>query len=424
MLSITILLLEFALLFVTKDTNGSQSSALVGILILFFSVGFIFDVNRSQKLSPYTAPLLAGYFWRLFLVFFDLYGKGIYNLPNSGYDSEMFFDASVSFISTGDPGRGEAFSKVMGRIFSIVGTSRLYGQFLVMLFSVVSLCMLVHMLVELEISYNNSYRAVRIVALLPNFAILSSIFLRESIVTMFLSISLVCFVKWLSRKNELWFFAAFCFAFVSALFHSGSAAVAIGYIAVRLLYDKKSRKIRLALANIVPSLFFIVVIAYLYINHADVLFGKMSNITSVSDVAATSNEGGSSYAAYVGNSNSLVSMAVYTIPRVVYFMFSPFPWQWRSLSDIIAFVFSSLFYFIAVKNAIQCLRLSEDRNRKTVVLVFLLIAVCVVFVFAWGVSNTGTATRHRDKMIILFGLIYAIGHSVRGRQQAQATRAY
>ncbi len=42
----------------------------------------------------------------------------------------------------------------------------------------------------------------------------------------------------------------------------------------------------------------------------------------------------------------------------------------------------------------------------------LLVAACMVFVFAWGVSNTGTATRHRDKMVILFGILYGLADDV------------
>lgn len=38
-------------------------------------------------------------------------------------------------------------------------------------------------------------------------------------------------------------------------------------------------------------------------------------------------------------------------------------------------------------------------------------STCTVFVFAWGVSNTGTACRHRDKMTIIWGLILALTYS-------------
>ena len=37
-----------------------------------------------------------------------------------------------------------------------------------------------------------------------------------------------------------------------------------------------------------------------------------------------------------------------------------------------------------------------------------IVSFVTTFVFAWGVSNTGTASRHRDKMIILYGVMYSL----------------
>ena len=135
----------------------------------------------------------------------------------------------------------------------------------------------------------------------------------------------------------------------------------------------------------------------------------MNNVDSLSDIGNVNTEGGSSYAAYVGDSSSVFNMMIYTIPRIVYFLLSPFPWQWRGMGDIIAFVFSSLFYFFTIKNAFVFIKKANQKNKSYVIIVFI-VALCTAFVFSWGVTNTGTATRHRDKMIILYGLLYALSH--------------
>lgn len=410
MIAILTLVLEFLFMSMFNGAiNQEDSTFLAFVMIAVFSISYVATIVGSEKLSKFSIPLVVGYIWRLFLLFFDLYGKSIYNLPNSGYDSEMYYRTAVSFVSTGNSGQGGMFSTVMGTIFSFIGTNRVYGQFLVMLTSIVSLCVFVQILCLIDsIDENVKYRTVGIVALLPNFAILSSIYLRESIITMFITVSLYFFVRWFTGGKEVWFFGAFILAFCAALFHSGSAAVAIGYIAARLLYDHKEQEVRMRLVNIVPAIFFVAIVAFLYINYADDLFGKMNNINSIADIGSTNTEGGSSYAAYVGNSSSVANMVIYTIPRIVYFLFSPFPWQWRGLGDIIAFVFSSLFYLSAIKNAISNIRFNgQNRNQVIVVLV---VALCTAFVFAWGVTNTGTATRHRDKMIMIYALLYALSH--------------
>lgn len=135
----------------------------------------------------------------------------------------------------------------------------------------------------------------------------------------------------------------------------------------------------------------------------------MNNINSIGDIGSTNSEGGSSYAAYVGDSSSIINMVIFTIPRIVYFLFSPFPWQWRGLGDIIAFVFSSLFYLLVLKNAIVCMKKDKSSNKNYAIVIFI-VALCTAFVFSWGVTNTGTATRHRDKMIVVYAVLYSLSH--------------
>ena len=67
-----------------------------------------------------------------------------------------------------------------------------------------------------------------------------------------------------------------------------------------------------------------------------------------------------------------------------------------------------MFYLWAVIDAVVYIR-NNNKNR-TMAIAILIVLSCVVFVFAWGVSNTGTATRHREKMVIIFGLLWAICH--------------
>lgn len=409
MISITVLILEFLLLW-AHGTVNEINNVTASALIVIEAAAIIWEIGRSEKLTGMQKALIAGFLFRLFLLYFDIYGKSIYSLPNSGADTEVFYVGAVRFAQTGDPGRGTSFSAVMGSIFSFVGTNRLYGQFIVMLFSVVSLLMFAFIANKLQLSEKQRTLTMWVVALLPNFAILSSIFLRESIVTMLISISLYIFSCWLQKGNFIRFVLAFVFVFASAIFHSGSVAVAVGYIAVLLLYDLRENKMHAKPSRIIPAVLLVIVIAFLYINYADVLFGKMKNIESLEDVGSTSAAGGSSYAQYVGNSSNPLNMVIYTIPRIVFFLFSPFPWQWRSIADIIAFVFSGMYYLVCAVCSIRFLRRYNSANRAKLV-AYLIVAICTVFVFAWGVTNVGTATRHRDKMVILFAVILALSQA-------------
>lgn len=404
---LTILFELLIMVFLRSIGVESRPVALILPMILAVSAVYLFELGRNRRLKPVATPLILGYCMRIFLVIFDIYWRNIYSLPNSGADSEGFYRSALNYAN-GFPVDG-AFPQVTGEIISRIGVSRLYVQFLLMLCSVVALHLLDAMLREINVDTVRRRRVMYIVCLMPNFAILSSIFLRESIVAFFVALSLWAFIKWWVNGRERWFLFAFAAVFFASRFHSGTAAMAIGYIAIRFLYDKRRKVFHTSWKNILPTIVFVAVFVYLYTNHKDVLFGKMANIETIDDIASGHGMGGSTYAAYVGNSSTPLNMLIYTLPRIVFFLFSPFPWHWRGLSDIIAFCFNSVFYLWTVYSACKYLRSKETGNRSLLI-ALVLIALVTVFVFAWGTSNTGTAVRHRDKMVILYGAIWAISN--------------
>ena len=407
MLAFLTLLLECLLLAILQ-ANGiaERPVGVILVMIAAFSFVYFWEIGRSRKLRPVVLPLVLGYLMRLFLLLFDLYGRGIYILPNSGTDSEGFYRRGLLYAQEG-LSQGGGFVSVIGTMFSWFGDTRIFVQFLLMLCSMIAIHMADVAMRELRVEDRQRKCAMYVLCLLPNFGILSSIFLRESLVTMFISISLVCFIRWLNNSSDLWFLFAFLFAFAAARFHSGSVAVAAGYIVVRLLYNKKRGVFRLTWQSIIPAIFFMLVFVFLFNNYSDVLFGKMTGVDSLEDIANTSTVAGSSYAAYVGNSSTPLNMLLYTPLRLVFFLFSPFPWQWRGLSDIIAFCFSSMFYLLVFVRVTSYLRSRAQKNRR-VIIALLIVALVTAFVFAWGVVATGTAIRHRDKMVVLYAIMLGV----------------
>ena len=246
-----------------------------------------------------------------------------------------------------------------------------------------------------------------ILCLLPNYALLSSIFLRESLVTFLITASIFLFIKWMRKGDFSLYIFAMLFSVTSCLFHSGCIGISIGYVICLLLYDAYKNELHASINGVVLAIVIAFGMAFMFLNYGDMLLGKFNRVESMQDIANTRVKGGSSYAQYVGNSNNPVNMLIFTIPRIIYFLFSPFPWQWRGVADIIAFFFSGLFYFITIKNAIGHLKSKKQENRE-IIICLLIVAFFCTFIFAWGVSNTGTASRHRDKMVCLYGIIFAL----------------
>ena len=408
MFSLAVLFIDFCILY-SKVLFGEMfpSDGLCTILIAVFSLAYLYDINRSEWFGVYANEISLGYVLRIFLLYFDIYGRSIYQLPNSGADSSRFFRSASYLLGYGDKLDMGVFSHVMAAIFKFIGINQLLGQFIIMLTSLLAILVFSRILEYIAISPSKKKMVMLIINLLPNFAILSVVFLREAPVTLFITLSLLFFIKWLNGASLGFVFISIAFDLAATYFHSGSIGVLIGYIAVIILYDRVEGKMRISVRSIGLAGIMLFIISYLYFNYADVLFTKFGKVDSIEDIANTLDYGGSTYAQYVGDSSSIQNMVIYTIPRIVYFLFSPFPWQWRGLSDVIAFTFSSFFYMYTVITVIKNMRFYSWYNRNQAIAI-LIIAFCIVFIFAWGVANTGTAARHRDKMVMIFGTLLAL----------------
>lgn len=401
---------ELGFLALMKSLGQTEhSSAVISVVILIFTLAYMATVTQHREYVVVSNPLIAGYIWRVALMYFDIFGKSVYNLPNSGTDSEGFYRRAVAYAlgERTDPG---GFPGLMGSFFRVFGISRLSGQFLVTLFSIVSLMYMAKMLDLLDIDLQTRRRSMWIVGLLPNFAILSVLFLRESIVAMFITLSLYSYLRWVKGKSELNFFVAVALSFAGAIYHSGAIAAAVGYALSRLVYDRRSGKLKLTAKNIFMTALLLIASTYFLNNYGDDLLSKFQGVDSLGDVANMSELGGSSYAAYVGNSSNPLNMIIFTIPRMFFFLFSPMPWMIRGLPDIIAFLFSSCYYLMVLIAVFKYLQKPKDKNRALLITIFI-VAMSAAFVFGWGTSNSGTACRHRDKMTVVWGVLYALSKS-------------
>lgn len=411
MCSVIILMLEILIKAFLNNIISQGAVEVIDVVgIILFSIAFVFDIEKSKRLHIFKIPLIIGYFERIAIMFLDIYGRSLIILPNSGSDTEVYYYNSIHYAD--GVYVQNSFSRLMGTIMKLIGTSRLYNQFIILLFSVLTLLVFSRITYELNCIEYNKMLVFTIVCILPNYAILSSIFLRESLITLFITLSVYMIHLWITRNIWRYYGFALIFTLAASWLHGGSAAIIIGYIAVLMLYDRKNDRFRFTLKNVLPTVLIILVFSFLFINYSSTLFTKLSGVNSVSDIADNKVRGGSSYAAYVGDSSKPINLLIYTVPRILYFLFSPFPWQWRGISDIIAALFSSMFYLITIIYSIKYI-LSRNNKNRSIVISYTIVAVCNAFVYAWGVTNVGTAVRHRDKVVILWALLLMLTYSYR-----------
>ena len=408
MISLIVLFIEIALLALAKSIGMlNVGDTTVSLMIFAFSISFIFSVQNNELIGMFTEQIVSGYLFRIFILYFDIYGTKIHVLPQSGNDSAMFYRTSTEIVLYGKTNREANFITLISKVFGLIGINRLYGQFLLMLMSILTIILFLRTIEKLAIDQQSKVSCAWIICLLPNFALLSSLFLRESIVTLFITISVCCMVEWMLNNGNVYYILAILSSIIACLFHSGSIGITIGCVVCLLIYDTHEKRIHTTVGGILLAVIFALGISFVFLRYGGALMGKFTGVENIADLANTNQLGGSTYSRYVGNSDTPINMIIYTLPRLVYFLFSPFPWQWRGLSDVIAFFFSGLYYIIIIYNAFRYI-FDKENKYNGMVITLLTIAFFCSFIFAWGVSNTGTATRHRDKMVCLYGIILSL----------------
>ena len=145
----------------------------------------------------------------------------------------------------------------------------------------------------------------------------------------------------------------------------------------------------------------------------DALYNKFKksedkSITEIASGVSAGAYGGSAY--LVGQQNETTLQVVINTPiRMLNFIAAPVPWTWRGPNDIIAFFTSTLIYVAALYYSYKVIRMNNAKS-KNLVIALLICAFIAMIIFAWGVSNAGTAMRHREKFLPLFITMLAISY--------------
>lgn len=349
---------------------------------------------------------------RTALVFWDLNFRDVFLLTNSGADTEMFYYWAVEVAE--DPNllsadiRGGAFSKLFGLLFFLIGPVRVFGQYTNALFGFTAVLVIHQVLCHLPLSDRGLRRALVLAALLPNALVLSAIFLRESVIALLVTVSVFGFVRWYQTGSFRDIVVAVASILTASVFHSGVIAVGAGMVLVFLAYQPGKDHFGPGWKTI-PYLFVFAAIVYLVATrYPDLFLGKFERVESGEDVIGVANSrgGASEYLTGIEVEN-YGDLLRYGPLRTLYFLASPLPWDFRGLADVFAFLFDSLFYLgSVVAFLVQYRRL--DASQKVLGIGILVVILVSVAVFGAGVSNSGTALRHRFKLLALFITLAAL----------------
>ena len=388
----------------------SNNIEIISILIItVVSIVYIFDIVSTVNKKTEYFCMLGGYAFRVALMFWDRYCSHIFKLPNTGFDANAYHEKAQMCMTDYSIMENDTYAQVLGFLYNRFGVARLIGQFFNILLAMTAIFLMIKIIEMMNLKGNAKVIAIQLAAFLPNFCIINSCLLRETVIVFIVTLSLYFFMLWWKKAKVINAFIAMGLSLLGSLFHMGALAPLFGYVICMALYDRKNDLFKFNKKTIAICVVFLFGFAILFSVAGDTIFHKVTKYGSAEAITehVAEGTGGSGYDITFTTGNATVDMIVNTPLRIFYFIFSPVPWNWRGLNDIIAFVFSALFFGMCYILSWFVLK-GKNKNNKSEVILYLLLAIMTAMMFAWGVSNAGTALRHREKFTIQYLILFAL----------------
>lgn len=356
--------------------------------------------------------LISGLMVRVAVLFWDLKFRHVFTLIHSGSDSEGFFKTSIMISEDlsllTEPVYGGLYTKAYGILFHFAGPLRAFAQYTNVLLVITAFVVIYRLLTrDSKLAEGTIDSVLAFVVFLPNALIISSLFVRESAIVLFVAVSLTIFLKWVLYGGLLRLLISGLVGVLAMALHSGIIALLLGYLVVATIFDRETRKFRVGthsigyLGLLLPGIIVIVVF------FPDVFLGKFDRYESTEELfaAASNAQGGAAYLSSL-TIGGFGDLALYGPLKGFYFLGAPMPWDFRGLADLLTFALDSLFYCGATILTVTRLK-SVCRNRN-VAIILLIVLMFMVLLFGAGINNAGTAVRHRFKLIPIFTILVAL----------------
>jgi len=368
-------------------------------------------------------PLLVGYLLRVTVVLGDVYLVG-HSRKGDGASWDFWADqwardglaGTLQYVETGH----RLYVWMMSAAYAVAGRSPLMIQALNALFGTLIVLYASRLALEISGDEGRARRAAWLVSVFPTAVVHSALLLREVAVTLPLVIGAYHLSAWLGTRTVRHLIASVAAVLVSMAFHSGSVGVlvaaAIWVVANWVRSVVRLRTQRLLADSIAAAAVVAVAVAVVSTGWGLDKFNRLES-QDLDALSAVQQPGALGRTQYL---QDLVvqtpSDLVWQTPiRLAYFLFSPFPWMISSAVDVLGLVDSALFVWIAARGV----RLRAELRSNAAAFPVLGSTLVMALVFSLGVTNVGTAIRHRSKMLPIFAAtVVALGEPlVRARRR-------
>ena len=325
-------------------------------------------------------------------------------------DVDAFFQPEAIAYISGDTDV-QVYSKIVAYIYIIFGPIMRIPVFYNIVSSLLADIFFFKTLLELNISSKHIKLFTIMFMILPWRNVLSMFMIREAFPTFLVVLSVYFFVRWWKYRGEKNFICAIISSIFSMVFHSGLAAIPVVMMMTYILYDPGKCEWAFNFKTAYKFIAIVLAIAIILIVFGDVILYKFALAFSSDDGLSewsnrVINGAGSTY--LMDFSYSSINDVVLQSPlRMVYFLFSPMPWDWRGAADILAFGIDSSVYLLGVGIAFMKIDYVSNQ-RRTIINVMICMYVFLVLIFGTGTFDAGTAMRHRAKFTSILLLIDAM----------------
>lgn len=367
------------------------------------------DIDKASKII-----MLAGFAIRIVLLVIDVYFKRI---PLAGSDDNDFYDTSIAIYNNNIAAKdahGGFYPVLLSLFYFLAGSSRISAQYLNAALFVFSIVLLYKSLIILGVDRKKILISTILVTFIPYSIIVNSILRRETIIELFVCGSFYYFALWKTNAKKKNVILTIGCCALASLFHIALAFAIPLMVMYFGSYNKTKKSLSFTPQNIIKMALLLAITIFVGAIIIGTFSNKLSSISNLDDifVTATKTRGGSVYLADYTVTN-IKQFILFTPLKLLYFLISPMPWDFRNITDILAFVADSLVYACLM---ICCLKGKKDSTSKF----FLLLFISLSIIYAIGTFTSGTAIRHRLTLLPYLLVSYCATKKRRKSDKLQA----
>lgn len=367
--------------------NFIDREVLVLIYMALNVLFFVFHFYRKSNDKVMFMILVGGLMLRMAALYYD---RTVAWLPFNTTDAQRFHELAVETANALPDTLLEHFtgfySQVLGVIYYIFGPYQFWGHFLNISFIMLAATKLMDIADLIGLTLKNKKIIISLWLYMPIPFLMGYALLREASIYYFVVLSIYHFLKW-TKDYRIWDMVIAILAIViGAKYHDGLIAVAVPYLYAFIFYSRQNKKIKINFLNIAC----IVTALVLFLS----FIGSEEGQEYIEKTNAETG-GGSSYLTSL-KVETPVDFLLAGPVKAVYLIYSPMPWLIRGGMDLLTFFLDSSLWIYTTYLLFKNYRHVESRYR--------ILVLCILlggFVYGMGTLNTGTAIRHRNKLMPL-----------------------